>query len=319
MQFLFLGLFAIAFVLLIVGQIMFVIAAFRVSIVWGLCVVFLAPASLIFLIMYWEDAKRAFGIQMLGTVVAIVAIFSGFGSVASGLGGVAEQLAESGISEEQIRALQEMAEGGLQTVAAAGQDVEESVSGMSGEDPLSLIGSTVAQAKEILGRPKGQMKSGEEVCLLYDTFTVFSADGETITHVEVGDGAEAKPSKNTWGRQGRKAPAAPQASAVKQIANGGKRVDLKQVIVPGKITVVDFYADWCGPCRRIGPQLEQMARSDPDVVLCKIDIVDWNTPVVQQFNIRSVPNIRVYDRNGTAVGSPTAGLNDVKQNIERAR
>ena len=103
------------------------------------------------------------------------------------------------------------------------------------------------------------------------------------------------------------------------ISNGGQRIDLKQVLVSGKITVVDFYADWCGPCKRMGPQLEQMARSDPDVVLCKVNIVNWKKPVVKQFSIRSIPNVRVYDRNGTEVGSPTSGLSAIKQNIERAR
>ena len=109
------------------------------------------------------------------------------------------------------------------------------------------------------------------------------------------------------------------ASEVCMISNGGKRVDMKQVLVPGKVTVVDFYADWCGPCRRMGPQLEEMALTDPDITLCKIDVVNWDTDVVKQFSIRSIPNVLVYDRNGTAVGAPSSGLAEIKQNIQRAR
>lgn len=106
---------------------------------------------------------------------------------------------------------------------------------------------------------------------------------------------------------------------VRMIANGGKKVDIKKIVTPGKITVIDFYADWCGPCRHMGPQLEQIARSDSDVTLCKIDIVNWKTPVVKQYGIRSIPNVRVYNRKGVAVGTPSSNLNEIKSNIERAR
>ena len=63
------------------------------------------------------------------------------------------------------------------------------------------------------------------------------------------------------------------------------------------------YADWCGPCRRLSPSLEQMASSDSEVALRKIDIVNWRTPVVQQFNIHSIPQVNVYDRSGRLVGT----------------
>jgi thioredoxin 1 len=69
------------------------------------------------------------------------------------------------------------------------------------------------------------------------------------------------------------------------------------------VTVVEFYADWCGPCRRLSPSLEQMAQIDPEVALRKIDIVRWGTPVARQFNIHSVPQVNVYDRGGRLVGN----------------
>ncbi|MDP6629783.1 MAG: thioredoxin family protein [Kiritimatiellia bacterium] len=163
------------------------------------------------------------------------------------------------------------------------------------------------------------MKSGGEKCLLYDKFTVFSTDGDTVSHVEVGGGEVTGRARSPRRRVAPTRATASQASTIRKIADGGQRIDLKKIIVPGKITVVDFYADWCGPCKRMGPQLEQLARSDPDVVLCKVDIVNWNKPVVKQFGIRSIPNVRVYDRNGAAVGTPTSGLGAIKQNIERAR
>ena len=46
-----------------------------------------------------------------------------------------------------------------------------------------------------------------------------------------------------------------------------------------------------------------MARSDPDIVLRKIDIVNWRTAVAQQFNIHSIPQVNVYDRSGRLLGT----------------
>ena len=59
------------------------------------------------------------------------------------------------------------------------------------------------------------------------------------------------------------------------IISHGAQVDINQHLALGNVTVVDFYADWCGPCRRLSPSLEQMARSDPEIALRKIDIVNW--------------------------------------------
>ncbi len=88
-----------------------------------------------------------------------------------------------------------------------------------------------------------------------------------------------------------------------EVISHGAQVDINQHLALGNVTIVDFYADWCGPCRRLSPSLEQMARSDAGVALRKIDIVNWRTPVVQQFNIHSIPQVNVYDRSGRLVGT----------------
>src|SRR5262249_40836416 len=88
-----------------------------------------------------------------------------------------------------------------------------------------------------------------------------------------------------------------------EVISHGAQVDINQHLAPGNVTVVDFYADWCGPCRQLSPSLEQMARSDPEIALRKIDIVNWRTAVVQQFNIHSIPQVNVYDRSGRLVGT----------------
>jgi thioredoxin 1 len=88
-----------------------------------------------------------------------------------------------------------------------------------------------------------------------------------------------------------------------EVISHGAQVDINQHLALGNVTVVDFYADWCGPCRQLSPSLEQMATSDPDVALRKIDIVNWRTAVVQQFNIHSIPQVNIYDRSGRLVGT----------------
>lgn len=87
------------------------------------------------------------------------------------------------------------------------------------------------------------------------------------------------------------------------VISHGAQVDINQHLALGNVTVIDFYADWCGPCRRISPSLEQMARSDPEIALRKIDIVNWKTAVVQQFNVHSIPQVNIYDRSGRLVGT----------------
>jgi len=103
------------------------------------------------------------------------------------------------------------------------------------------------------------------------------------------------------------------------ISNNGQTVDLKRLVVPGKITVVDFFAEWCGPCRAMGPLIEGLVKEDTDVAVRKVDIVRWDTPVCQQYGIRSVPNVRVFDRAGNQVGNATCSFDEVKRLIEKAK
>ena len=107
--------------------------------------------------------------------------------------------------------------------------------------------------------------------------------------------------------------------SIEVISHGGQ-VDINQHLAFGSVTVVDFHADWCGPCRRLSPSLEQMARSDPEIALRKIDIVNWRTAVVQQFNIHSIPQVNIYNRSGQLVGSVVGvDFDQVKRYITQAK
>jgi thioredoxin 1 len=88
-----------------------------------------------------------------------------------------------------------------------------------------------------------------------------------------------------------------------EVISHGAQVDITKHLSSGNVTIVDFYADWCGPCKQISPVLEQMARTDPEIALRKIDIVNWTTAVVKQYNVHTIPQVNVYGRTGKLVGT----------------
>jgi thiol-disulfide isomerase/thioredoxin len=129
-----------------------------------------------------------------------------------------------------------------------------------------------------------------------------------------------EPAKNQ--REKRPPPAALVAGRGQQVEviSHGAHVDINRHLALGKVTVVDFYADWCGPCRQLSPSLEQMARTDPEIALRKIDIVNWKTAVVKQFNIRSIPQVNVYNRGGRLIGTVVGtDVGDIKRYVAQAK
>jgi thioredoxin 1 len=78
----------------------------------------------------------------------------------------------------------------------------------------------------------------------------------------------------------------------------------------GKITIVDFYADWCGPCRHISPILDKIAAGNPDIALQKINY-DKNRDLAQEYNVTAIPHIIIYDKNGKEVET-VVGANELR-------
>lgn len=84
-----------------------------------------------------------------------------------------------------------------------------------------------------------------------------------------------------------------------------------------KPLVIDFWAEWCGPCRMVAPIVEEMAAEyDGKVNIGKCD-VDSNDDLVAMFRIRSIPTL-VFFKSGEVVGTHIGAIsrNDLKAKIE---
>ena len=66
------------------------------------------------------------------------------------------------------------------------------------------------------------------------------------------------------------------------------------------ITLVDFWAEWCGPCKMIAPVIEQLSAELPEYKFGKLD-VDNNPEISAKFGIRSIPTLAVF-KDGAVVG-----------------
>ncbi len=87
--------------------------------------------------------------------------------------------------------------------------------------------------------------------------------------------------------------------------NPGLEIEVKTLLQTGKTNIIDFYSEYCGPCRRISPLLEKLDQQRDDIVVIKLDInradkrgIDWFSPLVQQYKLRSVPHFMVYSPDG---------------------
>lgn len=78
------------------------------------------------------------------------------------------------------------------------------------------------------------------------------------------------------------------------------KADLDQILQSeSKVVLVDFYADWCGPCKVLGPTLEEVAKEKQDEVRVVKVNVDKSSELASFYGIRGIPTM-IFFKNGQA-------------------
>ena len=76
-----------------------------------------------------------------------------------------------------------------------------------------------------------------------------------------------------------------------------------EILAGKKPALLDFYADWCGPCRMVAPIIEEIAREHPEYVVGKIN-VDESPELAQRYGVFSIPTLAVV-KDGRIAGRMT--------------
>lgn len=70
-------------------------------------------------------------------------------------------------------------------------------------------------------------------------------------------------------------------------------VTFNKVITENELVLVDFWADWCGPCKMLGPVIKQLAEDNEDVVIAKLDVDDV-PEIAKEYTVLSIPTMILF-------------------------
>ena len=82
-----------------------------------------------------------------------------------------------------------------------------------------------------------------------------------------------------------------------------------EVLTKEGLVLVDFYADWCGPCQMLTPVLEELAKKNKELKIVKINVDDFQQLAVQN-KVLSIPAIKIY-KDGKLVNQ-TVGYQELE-------
>lgn len=80
----------------------------------------------------------------------------------------------------------------------------------------------------------------------------------------------------------------------------------QEVLKSEKPVLVDFYADWCGPCQMMGPVVEELSNEVSDAKVCKINI-DEQMAIAQKYGVMTIPTFAVF-KNGEVVNKQIGAM-----------
>lgn len=86
-----------------------------------------------------------------------------------------------------------------------------------------------------------------------------------------------------------------------------------EVLKSDKKVIVDFYADWCGPCQMVAPILEEIAKEKPDIKVGKVN-VDEENGLAMKYKVSSIPFLAVFE-NG-ALKNQSVGFQGKEKILE---